>query len=556
VAEAMEVVVVNVEVWVHDRDGQPIHGLTAGDFEVLEDGLPVSITHFAEIGAPRPARGPEPSSPPGATPVPAPTVGAPATPAAPEPGHLLIYFDHLHLAPASTRRLAAELRDFLAGQRMPYERVLIVRQGHDLFTEAGLGSTREEVEAALSRVAGSHALGEPDPQHALSRLQAAWDRAREVREPCRVFAIDARVEIATRVAELERNAAVTLESLRTTARLLSTLPGPKTLLFVSESLATRPGADLVRFAQNTCPGERDLAELAHAGDTAQLGQRLLAFAQEANRNRITVYPFQPTGLRASAFLGASQRSLDAPTTAGVDTLLRGVQRDGLLELARQTGGWAVLDRNRFGRELARVGEDMTSYYSLGFSPAHGGDGGDHTLEVRGRGARMRGARLRHRLGYRDRGSQDLLQDGLDGAIAFGVMRNPLAVRLAAGDLGTTDEGRYEMPLHVLVPAAAIAFLPDDGAERATLGVTVRTSDARSREGITVTESFRPRRPPAGSELLDLRMVLQLPEGIHVVAVAVRDEVARESSVVATTLAIHDPGAAAEVPPASGSEGDR
>jgi hypothetical protein len=54
--ESMEVVLINVEVWAQDRDGKPIRGLTAESFEVLEDGVPVPITHFAEVREPSGSR--------------------------------------------------------------------------------------------------------------------------------------------------------------------------------------------------------------------------------------------------------------------------------------------------------------------------------------------------------------------------------------------------------------------------------------------------------------------------------------------------------------------
>src|SRR5690349_14078833 len=51
--DSVEVNVVNVEVFVTDRGGQRVKGLTQSDFEVLEDGQPVEITNFyASEGAP------------------------------------------------------------------------------------------------------------------------------------------------------------------------------------------------------------------------------------------------------------------------------------------------------------------------------------------------------------------------------------------------------------------------------------------------------------------------------------------------------------------------
>ena len=53
-----------------------------------------------------------------------PELAVPQPPAI-DPSHLVIYFDQLHLKPAGRNRLIDDLRDFLAAERVPAERVLI-----------------------------------------------------------------------------------------------------------------------------------------------------------------------------------------------------------------------------------------------------------------------------------------------------------------------------------------------------------------------------------------------------------------------------------------------
>jgi VWFA-related protein len=48
-SERIDVHLINVDVVVTDRRGNPVSGLTAQDFEVLEDGAPREISNFAEI---------------------------------------------------------------------------------------------------------------------------------------------------------------------------------------------------------------------------------------------------------------------------------------------------------------------------------------------------------------------------------------------------------------------------------------------------------------------------------------------------------------------------
>ncbi|HEX8154352.1 MAG TPA: hypothetical protein VF698_14555, partial [Thermoanaerobaculia bacterium] len=47
--EVIDVRVINVDVVVTDRKGNPITGLTKDDFEILENGVPKVITNFYEV---------------------------------------------------------------------------------------------------------------------------------------------------------------------------------------------------------------------------------------------------------------------------------------------------------------------------------------------------------------------------------------------------------------------------------------------------------------------------------------------------------------------------
>ena len=152
--EVVEVQLVNVEAWVTDGKGNPVKGLSAADFEIREDGEPVEITHFAELDGDRQVltsvervlaeAGPEESPP---------------EPPAVDPNHLVLYFDQLHLKPAGRNRLIDDLRDFLAAERVPAERVLILNQDYGLKTEVTFGSSWAEIDAALERIAKTAPAG-------------------------------------------------------------------------------------------------------------------------------------------------------------------------------------------------------------------------------------------------------------------------------------------------------------------------------------------------------------------------------------------------------------
>ena len=52
--EEIAVDIVNVEVYVTDKEGQPVAGLTIEDFEIYEDGRPVELVNFFTVTDGRP----------------------------------------------------------------------------------------------------------------------------------------------------------------------------------------------------------------------------------------------------------------------------------------------------------------------------------------------------------------------------------------------------------------------------------------------------------------------------------------------------------------------
>jgi VWFA-related protein len=48
---AVETLVVNIELWATDRQGNPVTDLEASDLRIFEDGRKVEITHFSNLGS-------------------------------------------------------------------------------------------------------------------------------------------------------------------------------------------------------------------------------------------------------------------------------------------------------------------------------------------------------------------------------------------------------------------------------------------------------------------------------------------------------------------------
>jgi VWFA-related protein len=123
--DQLDVEVVDLDVAVLGEDGAPVSGLAAEDFEVLDDGQPVRVTHFA---------------------------GSPAEDPAVAPLHLILLFDDAEIEPADRSTALAHVRTQLDRLLGAADRVLVARQGAGLRIEQPFTSDRALVEEALQRL--------------------------------------------------------------------------------------------------------------------------------------------------------------------------------------------------------------------------------------------------------------------------------------------------------------------------------------------------------------------------------------------------------------------
>ncbi|MEM7587218.1 MAG: VWA domain-containing protein [Acidobacteriota bacterium] len=554
--ETVDVQRINVEVWVTDRDGNAITGLTRDDFEVFEDGKTVEISNFSEIRA----------SLPGDPFAPSEGVAAAIEQPTREPtleledllqedperdqqsGFLVLYFDQLFTGITGREQLVEDLRTFMDLGRIPAAKILVLSQDEHLRVEANLGSSRAELEAAIDRMAKSSPKGVQtwaDERNAIRRLQADWERVAVLgntapgQNPCDFFVGEAFREVQLHIANSQPRVQTTLEHLANTAGFLAGLPGPKTLIYISDGLPTTPGKDLLSFVKHVCPAQTIERRLDHEDG---MNAAFRDLSRHANANRVTIYTLQALGLRqASSLTSADQRGVRGTIQAlrRYDSESRTQNRGGLLYLAGQTGGRAIINRGAFIEELEQIGEDMNSYYSLAYAPPHGGDGLEHSIKVKVKGD---GLRVRHRPGYRDKNADQRMVERLESALYLNLMANPLGVTLGAGTVQTAGKDTYKIPLHVRLPVDNVTYLPGSTGDHAQIRVQVLARDERNVRAAFKQEQYDLPRPEGTEEgqQFSLLFELELKQGIHVVAFGVRDEATQEASFVATGLEIQPP----------------
>jgi VWFA-related protein len=562
--EAVEVNVVNVDVYVTDKSGHRVTGLKKDDFTVTEDGKAVGVTNFEEL-SPRSApasQGTAPAAPPAA--------GKPldkaTTPEAIDPERqlsLVVFVDSLHLRPNNRTKAVEQIRQFLARKARPGDRVLLATYDNNLRVRRSFTDDPAAIDAALREIERLPTYG----QEAESARQMAYRTMVELHNmhPCGSEIIK---PVEGYADQMRSDALRTVGALTVMINSLSGVPGHKALLFVSDGISITPGEELFQAASELCGGSaatgivtksddrepggskfggasEDLAkyqpeQAALDAQQYSVAKRFEDLAAHASANRVTFYTLQASGLQGYSAADASadldQRALQSSFVQQIETSnLKG----SLTALAVDTGGRAMLDVNDFLPELAKMAEDFESYYSLGYTPAHTGDGKDHKVDVK---VKRDGLRVRYRQSYRDKPTLEKLADRTLAALFHGIEDNPLAVEIEVGAAAPAESGQYAVPVRLRIPLFKLAILNKDNAYQGKLRLLVATRDD-SGGSSPVRQVEVPLNIPrkevlnAMGQYYVYTLTLKMKPGAQHVAVAVRDEIGATTSYLARPVAV-------------------
>lgn len=574
--EVIDIELVNVDLWVTDSEGLPVRGLTADDFRVSHDGDPVTVTHFVEIGGSTEPLVPSASTPGGAEDS---TESENSTEVAWggeswAKTSVVVFFDQLRTHPGHVAAMVEDLEQLLATGAIEPEQILVLRQDSSLHVEAPFGSSRRDVTKAfrdLREIASQAGALQTDTLQVLRQIQESW-RAAEFRQSdaatvranlpelpsqaggtvmerfrgsgsegtfesslCLDFLTQVKPQVIQWSNFQANRAALTLENLRRVGGLLAGLPGVKSLIYVSDGLDVQPGAPLVSYLTGLCPAH--VSRLVSDVGSESMGEDFVELTRDLNSRRVTVYALQAGGLTGSSLEDASQDSMGGrPMTArartAFETRRKAGEREGLQMLAEETGGKVVVRRNELAAEVAALSGDLRPHYSLAYPLPAGSRRTSHRIEVEAPGERH--MKLRYRKGYGEVDADRRLADRLDGALYLGLVDNPLQLRLGAAEIASAEEGKFLLPLRVMVPAAGL--VSSGNVAQVKLRVVARHLETQS---LAVREqTFRVNLPDdPGDQMSVLPVDLKLDPGAFTVAVGVRDEGSRIVSVVSTEVTL-------------------
>jgi len=523
--DTTDVTILNIDVTVTDRRGNPVLGLRPEDFEVYQNGERQAITNFAVFtregrrGVPSVPE-PEPQAGEGETPPPVSATAESTWVPVREPRYIVLFVDNENLHPFNRNRVINRTVEWVRAQLEPPDQMMVVSYQRSMKILQRFTSDPDEVASAL-RTVRTYVGGRTEVNSHRRRIEDYIEENTR-RSDGRMQALEA---VRGFAREQRNNLTFSIRAVQEIVTIMGGLPGKKVLVHVSDGLPWSPGMELFNELQEKF---QDISAFSFARDyeAVDLYRGLVTSAIAAG---VTFYTIDARGLEADTGVDAESR---APRSAFTASLMRTNYQDSLIYLAEQTGGMAVLNANDVLPGLERIVDRMESYYWLGYRMVPTGKDRLHRIDVRVPG--RSDVEVTFRRSFIERSLPTLVGDRVMSGLVVDMEDNDLGVELTSGNPTPASGGRWLLPVEVRVPWHQVALIPDGDDLVGYLMVYYaardndgQQSDLQRSEHVVRIPMLESVRGNAPSHVI-ITSSLLLEEGRYRLSVGVRDQLTNQA----------------------------
>jgi len=439
--ESVDVHVINVDVVVTDKRGNRIHGLKKEDFEILENGVPKSISNFYEV---------EPA------PKQTTTAGAPASATSlaaidqipdNQKRRIIFYVDNLSLMPFNRNRVFKEMKEFAKTVLRPGDEAMIATFNRSMKIRAAFTRDPIQIQQTLDTLAGESALGvsgkseHRDAESAINDAQS-YDQAIGT---ARTYAQSSEHDL--------RQSVTSLNALMTT---LAGVEGKKIVVLTTEGFQMEPGRDLFMLVDEVARQKGWAAGGGSLLEAMQFNNASLIqdVARTANANGITLYAIHAGGL------GAQNQDISADSSRSTPYIVsqsaQSNSTESLEMIAEMTGGIASVNTNNFAGAFQTIEKDLESFYSLGYRAGTERVDRQRSLEVR---VKQRGYLVRSRQSFVEKSTFAEMNDRVVANLLYRTKANDLKIAVRSSSPVPQDDGLFRVPIEIQIPMDSLTFLP-------------------------------------------------------------------------------------------------
>ncbi len=433
VSETVDVTVTNVEVVVTDSKGNRVSGLTPGDFEVRQDGIPQTITNFYAVAGGKLIL--EDGK----------TVALDEKEAVPEvppqlKAHYVFYIDNLNIQPLNRNRMFKRLKEFVPQAIGPNAEGMVVTFNRSVKVRKSFTSDPNEILGAIEQIeldtgGGTTTAGER--RDALQRISDAKSSS------------EALGVAQNYTRSLKNDLQFTVDAIKTTIDSLAGIQGRKNFVYVSEGLPATAGLELFeaireKFQDTTA----SMTEFEY-----DMSPKYITIVSAANANGVTIYTLDASGLATSDVVTAETRTT---TVHPNEFFVRQNMQGPIRMMAEQTGGVSAVNTNDWKAGLDQIAADFSNFYSLGYRSAKGASDRPHRIEV---AVKRKGMTVRTRSSYVEKSIETRTAEAVLASLHYPRSENPLAVSVSLGEAKPYDRDNYLLPVRVSVPIGKLGLLP-------------------------------------------------------------------------------------------------
>jgi VWFA-related protein len=455
-SETLEVNIVNIDVTVRDRAGNPVTGLTRDDFEVLENGKPQAISNFFEERGVLAAAGGAPAAAPAA-----------GTDVVHRPRRIAVFIDQSSVDPLERNRVLTALREFLETQLRPADEILVATWMGRMTVLQNFTTDRSLVAkavAAASKNPGGGRTWKAEKSRIQTQVRQELDMALEPNSkgpPVPEVHRSAKHMTQVYAESLARAMRTMAADLGQLTEMFGAYDGKKAIVFVGQNLPQVPGADLyqymddlfrpLQFQHRLSPLQTDALSKSEALTHEQI-------AKTANAAGVTYYLIHSGDLTGLDSSKVEQNDI-SPGMGNHEAIDAQNQISSFNAIAQATGGVAVAGRRDYARALSQIQRDLDFYYSLGYkapSPA----GGNRNLRVRVKGRDELVVRARN--SYEPKSMKEeiekqtlanLLQSRSEKAVGVTITNQPPVPH---------ENGVAKVPTTIQIDLDSLTLLPQEG----------------------------------------------------------------------------------------------
>ena len=483
VSETVEVRLIEVDAVVIDRNGNPVSGLTAADFELFENGRAQTITNFAEYRESVDRLAPA-----------SPTAEVRVAP--PAPRTIVLFIDSLAVRANARVKLFENLRTLVARTMREGDRAQVLTW-HDragVTATTPLTSDRRAIEEAIrnaERGLTAEATGPTVEEYTRFFQQAAeMDRSTNAQAP------SANVDASRRFAA-DQEMAIMRRKTAAMERIVSSLAQPtgkSVFVYVSEVFPMVAGKRALgrRLAADTIDNRGGYV-------TLPLLEKVIA---AANASGVSFYGLRAEHPRTEG-IGTVDNDNDVvgntsstATEAAAEQIILQNEVDALAAVALQTGGAIGIGPVGVERAIERITRDVTSYYTLAYRTRSDGSDRERRIEVR---AKSPDHVIRTRRTIVEKSDRTRLRELVVARLFERGPAGDLDFDVKTGEWTVDHNSKHVLiPVELSIPAEELKF-EQEGSELAARFSVMTVSGASLQSAGEVSEESKRITAPVGTQ---------------------------------------------------------